>query len=337
MRRSTIIVLLLALAAGGGAAAWWRLGQAVSVQLRTAETGTAAEIVYASGTVEPRTWAKVTSLVTARIVEDCDCEGETVTAGHLLVRLDDSKVRAQLNELQAQRVLAARELARARDLLERNVGSEQTFDRASAELARIDASRAAVLAQVNDHLITAPVAGQVLRLDASVGEIATPGNPLAYVGQPKPLEVLAEVNEEDIPRVASGLRVVLRSDAFPGRALDGTVGRITPMGDPVQKTYRVRIDLPDDTPLFIGMSADANIIVSEREGHVIVPVVALFRDRLFTVENRRLVARPVEIGIRGIESAEILSGIEPGETYVSPLPEEPAEGMRVSVAGEATP
>jgi RND family efflux transporter MFP subunit len=330
-RLAVTFLILLALVAAG--AWWWRIGTVPDVRLITVGTGSAAEIVYASGTVEPRDWAKVTSLVTERIVETCDCEGETVPAGHLLVRLDDSRVRATLGELDAQLVLARRELTRAEDLLERSVGSQRTFDEASAALARLDALRAAALKASNDHLITAPIPGQVLRLDASIGEIAQTGEALAYVGEPRPLEILAEVNEEDIPRVAVGQRVLIRSDAFAGRALDGTVGKITPMGDPVQRTYRVRIALPDDTPLFIGMSVDANIVIRETTGNVVIPAVALAGDRVFLVSDGRLVARPLEIGIRGIDSVEVLAGLAAGDRIVSPVPDGASEGMRVREAG----
>jgi RND family efflux transporter MFP subunit len=328
VRRLVVAFLVLAAAAAGGAW-WWRIGAVAEVRQIEVVTGTAAEIVYASGTVEPKDWAKVTSLVTERIVETCDCEGDTVPAGHLLVRLDDSRVRATLGELDAQIVLARRELERAENLYARSVGSQRTFDEASAGLARLDALRAAALKSANDHIITAPVPGQVLRLDASVGEIAQPGDALAYVGQPRPLEVVAEVNEEDIPRVATGQRVLIRSDAFAGRALDGTVGPITPMGDPVQRTYRVRIVLPDDTPLYIGMSVDANIVIRETTGNVVVPAVALVGDQVFTVSLGRLVAKPVEVGIRGIETVEILGGLTAGDRIVSPAPEGAVGGMRV--------
>jgi membrane fusion protein (multidrug efflux system) len=335
MRRGLLLLFLLALAAAGagGAYAWWRLPVAVTTV--PVETGTAAEIVYASGTVEPADWAKVTSLVSRRIVEVCGCEGEEVPAGHLLVRLDDSEAMARLQELQAQRALAERELARSERLLERNVGSEQTFDRANADLARVDASIAAVRVQLADHLIAAPVAGQVLRLDASVGEIAVPGAALAYVGRPRPVDVVAEVNEEDIPRVAPGQTVLIRAEAFRDRALAGTVGRITPMGDPVQKTYRVRIRLPDDTPLFIGMTVDANIVIRESAGHPVIPVAALSGDTVFVVEDGRLAARPVTIGIRGIDKVEVTAGLAAGERIVQPVPEGARPGLRVREAGAA--
>ena len=84
-----------------------------------------------------------------------------------------------------------------------------------------------------------------------------------WIGDPKPLRITADVDEEDVPRVEPGQKVLLRADAFPDRVLEGGLTSITPKGDPVQKTYRVRIELPDDAPLLIGMTVEANVVVRE--------------------------------------------------------------------------
>ena len=72
------IVLLLA------AAAWYRFGRGPEVAAAAAKRGTAVEIVYATGGVEPVRWAKVASVVRDRIVEICDCEGKSVKKGDVL-------------------------------------------------------------------------------------------------------------------------------------------------------------------------------------------------------------------------------------------------------------
>ena len=76
--------------------------------------------------------------------------------------------------------------------------------------------------------------------------------------------VTAEVDEEDIARCRPGQQAVIKADAFPGRVLKGQVNEITPLGDPLNKSYRVRVALPDDTPLHLGMTTELNIIVSEQ-------------------------------------------------------------------------
>ena len=95
--------------------------------------------------------------------------------------------------------------------------------------------------KINDYTIVAPMDGVVLRRDGEIGEIAEVGQILFRVGVPKPLQVVAEVNEEDIPRVELGQVVLFRTDAFPDRRLEGKVREITPMGDVVAKTFRVKI------------------------------------------------------------------------------------------------
>jgi multidrug efflux pump subunit AcrA (membrane-fusion protein) len=129
--------------------------------------------------------------------------------------------------------------------------------------------------KLDNYTITSPMDGVVLRRDGEVGEIAEPGQILFRVGVPKPLQVVAEVNEEDIPRVAIGQTVLLRSDAFAARRLEGKVHEITPMGDAVAKTYRIKIGLPDDTPLQVGMSVEANVVTREKPGAVLVPADAV--------------------------------------------------------------
>ena len=331
MGRTGVALVLIVVIAAAAAGGYWWYRQPVPVSVVEVKTGTAAELVYASGVVEPKTWAKVTSIVRDRIIEVCNCEGEQVEAGHVLVKLDDTEIRARLRELQARSELAARELDRAAGLLERGVGSQQAFDRAQADYSQIEASMAATTEQANDYVITAPIAGTVLRLDASVGEIADPGQALAWVGKRSPLEVVAEVNEEDIPRVDVGQPVLLRSDAFRDQVLKGEVGSITLKGDPVQKTYRVRIRLPDDTPLFIGMSVDANIVIRELADRVIVPAAALSGSTVYVVDKGRVDARTVTVGIRGLESVEVAEGLRPGEQIVMPAPEDLSSGTAVRI------
>src|SRR5918994_2019379 len=137
--------------------------------------------------------------------------------------------------------------------------------------------------------------GVVLRRDGEAGEIAEPGQILFRVGVPKPLQVVAEVNEEDIPRVAIGQTVLLRSDAFAARRLEGKVHEITPMGDAVAKTYRIKIGLPDDTPLQVGMSVEANVVTREKPDALLVPADAVQGSTVYVIESQRVKRRSVEV------------------------------------------
>ncbi|AZO36464.1 MAG: efflux RND transporter periplasmic adaptor subunit [Mesorhizobium sp.] len=322
--------IVVAAAVVGGTA--WYLLRATPVSIVTPWRGDAAEIVYASGSVEPHTWAKVAPVVRERIVEQCNCEGARVAQGDVLARLDDSEVRAALGELEARRALAGQEFQRQSVLADKNATSQQALDRAQSELSQIEALVAGQKARLETYVIRAPTPGVVLRQDGKVGEIAELGTVLFWVGEQKPLLVIAEVNEEDIPRVEVGQRTLLRADAFPGQILEAVVNRITPKGDPVTKTYRVYFRLPDNTPLRIGMSTDVNIVIRVAKNALLVPSVAIEGNNIVVVEGETARLREIHTGIRGNNGVEVLSGIDALAQVISPYPAELADGARVTVA-----
>ena len=158
-----------------------------------------------------------------------------------------------------------------------------------------------------------------------------PGTILYKVGLPKPLWIVADVNEEDIPRVALGQTALLRTDAFPDRVLLGTVKQMTPAGDPVAKTFRVRIGLPDDTPLQVGMSVETNVVVREKPNVILVPANAVTGSAVFVVNGSHAQRREVAVGIRGTHAIEILRGLSAGEAVVAPATTDIRDGMRIRI------
>ena len=320
-------VIVIALAAF--AAWWWLYGRGPEVTVVSPSRGTAVEIVYATGAVEPVRWSKVTSLVRQRIVEICNCENKAVKRGDVLARLDDKEIRASLHELRAREDFAKREVARTTELVGRGAATTQAHEKALTELRQINGLISVLEERVDQYTITSPIDGIVLRQDGHVGEIAEPGSILFHVGVPSPLQVEAEVNEEDIPRVAVGQLVLFRTDAFPGRRIEGRVREITPMGDPITKTYRIRVDLPDDTPLRIGMSVECNIVTRERENALLIPAVALQGSDVFVVDGHVARRRAIEIGIRGTRNVEILQGLNEQDRVISPAPPDLADDQRV--------
>ena len=332
------ILVAAAVAAILALALFWRL--------RTAEVtvvfplrGPVAEVVYATGIVEPRRWAKVVSLQRRRIIEMCDCEGKTVKKGEVLARLDDLEERSALIELEARASRLKEDAERMRGLVERNVTSRVAYDEKLTQIreweARIEAQRSRLL----DLELRAPMDGVVLKRDSEVGEIAGTGlnDVLFWIGEPKPLRITADVNEEDIVKVKAGQKILLRHDGFPDGALTATIDSITPKGDATSKTFRVYFALADDTPLKIGMSVEANIIVRENPSALVLPADTVVDGHVFVVRDGRLVRRPVKTGIKSARSIEILSGVEPGEAVVSPAAATLKDDQRVRTKGPAAP
>lgn len=326
----SLVVLVVVAAAG---AAFWSYSRPAMVATVAAKRGDAAEIVYATGVVEPRTWAKVTPLVRERIVERCDCEGRRVEKGEILARLDSAQAEAALAELKARHNLATAEHERLAVLVERNVMSQQALDRIRSEVGQAAALVAGQTARLENYVLRAPMRGTVLRRDGEVGEIAEPGTVLFWIGEARPLRVVAEVNEEDIPQVEPGQRALIRADAFPGRTLEATVDSITPKGDPVAKNYRVYLALPDDTPVLIGMTVEVNIVTRVAREALLLPVNAVQGNAVFVVEGDVARRRELAIGIRGTSEVEVLSGLPEGARIVAPYPDKLGDGARVRLQG----
>jgi multidrug efflux pump subunit AcrA (membrane-fusion protein) len=130
--------------------------------------------------------------------------------------------------------------------------------------------------------LTTPSDGLIIRRDGEIGQFIPAGQAVFYLSCCAPLRVSAEVDEEDIARVQVGQKVVLRADALPGVILDGKVSEITPKGDPVARSYRVRVKLADPSQLKVGMTVDANLIVAERPDALLVPATAVQDNAVWT-------------------------------------------------------
>jgi len=199
------------------------------------------------------------------------------------------------------------------------------------DLKQIQALISVQVGKIDDYSIASPMDGVVLRRDGEIGEITEVGQILFRVGVSRPLEVVAEVNEEDIPRVAIGQTALLRTGAFPQDRLEAKVREITLMGDPVTKTFRVRLSLPDDTALRPGMSVEANVISREKSNALLAPSDAIQDNSVFVIDGGTLRKRKVQVGIRGTRQSEILSGLSDGERVVTPARSELKDGSRVRV------
>ena len=328
MRRRLNVALVLLLAVAGGWL-WWTMPPAVAIALAT--TGPALRAVYATGSVEPVHWARVGPALRARITQVLVEEGDRVTEGQPLARLDNREAVHRAEETEARARFAEDDLARIRTLVTRDIAARASLDRAEAEARAVRAVAEAAQRRLDDYIVRAPAAGLVLRRDAEVGEVVDTPASLFWIGEPRPLRVTAEVDEEDIAQVREGQRVLLRADAFPGQVLTATVGQITPKGDATRKAYRVRLVLPDDTPLLIGMTVEANIVLRQAEDAVLVPPAAIRDGRVFVVQRETVQPRQVELGVQGPRAIEILRGLQRGEAVVLDPPAGLSAGQAVRI------
>ena len=329
MLRSLGIAILALAAAGGGTYAYNNYLHVQMVTTSVANVAPVSEAIYGTGTVEPARWAKVVPLQRRRLVDLCTCEGQTVKAGQVLGRQDDAEERSAMNELQLSYQQAQRDLDRAEKDRTKSDAQQKEYEQRWTQAEEYKSRISAQQVRIDQMVLRAPLDGMVLRRDGEVGEIVGPTDVLFWVGPPLPVQVVAEVNEEEINRIAVGQKAFLRSEAFPGQALRASVSQITPKGDPTRKTFRVYLLLPNDTPLRIGMSVEANIIFREKPSAIVVPAEAVAGDAVETVNNGKIERVPVRVGIRGSRNVEIIGDVSRGMAVLSPFRPDLADGTLV--------
>jgi RND family efflux transporter MFP subunit len=342
LRRILIFAVLIA-AGGGGLWFWFWLPPMVATA--TATEGPALEAVYATGAVEPVHWSRVGPAIRARVTAVLVEEGARVTEGQTLARLDDRQARSLAEEADARARFANEDLARTRTLVTRDIAARATLERAERDARAARALADVALQRLDDYLVRAPADGVVLRRDAEVGEVVDTPASLFWIGEPRPLRLTAEVDEEDIARIAIGQRALLRADAFPGRVMTAEVAQITPKGDTTRKAYRVRLALPDDTPLLIGMTVEANIVLRDIPNAVLLPPSAVVLPAaprgvaqapgqtraamVWVVEQDVVRRRAVEIGVQAPRATEIRRGLAAGEAVVLNPPASLRDGQAI--------
>ena len=171
--------------------------------------------------------------------------------------------------------------------------------------------------------LKAAFSGVVIEVDASTDKVFHENDVLFKIIDPKTLEVMANVTQEDYPLLKTGQTVGVYFDARPDVTVQGKVDRIVPKlveGD--SPTYDIFVSL-DEVPdgLVDGMTADANVIIASRP-----QVLCLPRSLVHTSSQNKAVvqvwngqtteSRQVTTGLRGDANIEIVSGLEEGEQVV---------------------
>ena len=338
MQKKWVGLLLVSLVAVAAGIAWWLLGP-LTVSVVTATRGPAVEAIYATGSVEPAVMLPIAPRAAGRLIELNVDEGSSVRKGQVLARLDDSDLRNTVDELVARAHYARAQLERTQELVRRGFMGSAELDRTRAERDATEAAVKRARALRDFMALSAPAAGTIIRRDGEIGQFIAVGQAVFYLSCCAPLRVSAEVDEEDIARVRVGQKVLLRADALPGRVLDGEVSEITPKGDPVARSYRVRIRLADPEAMRVGMTVDANLIVSERQNALLLPSASIRNASVWVVVDGHLKRQNVRLGVVAAERSEILEGLAADAQVVEAPSDALREGhaVRLRSAPQAAP
>ena len=242
--------------------------------------------------------------------------GQTVTAGALLVQLDDEVEQADLKSGLAELNEANLTLARQKELFERGNTSEAALDTSIATRDTSAATVERVRALIDQKSIEAPFSGLLgIRL-VDLGEYVSPGTPLVTLQQLAPIYADFPIPEQQIARLAVGQTVEVRVDAFPGEVFAGHIESIDAKVEQETRDVLVRAVLPNaDQRLLPGMFANVAVLAGEAQPVVTVPRTAvsysLYGDSIYVVVDQ--LPMPDEPASEG----EPVAADEPAEEVVA--------------------
>lgn len=348
-----LILVILFLGAVFGGIFGWKYQQ----QLRMAEeakqppppaTVTTTEVgeetwqptIDAVGSLTATQGIEVTTEVAGIIGELAFQSSTRVSAGDLLVRLDDRVDQAALAGLRADRELARVQFERTSNLLPKRAVSQSDFDEAKA---RYDAARAALdeqRARVDKKSITAPFDGLLGLKQVDQGEYLSPGQAIVTLTALDPIYLDYTVPERRFSDLEVGQSVRAQVAAYPDRAFEGEISAIDATVDEGTRTIRVRATLPNaNGALRPGMFARVATVMPRTNTVVTVPRTAVsyntYGDFVFVVKEKDgglvVQRQAVTTGSTQDRRVEIVDGLEAGQRVVRAGLVKLRDGQRVTV------
>jgi RND family efflux transporter MFP subunit len=365
--RILILVLVLLAAAVGGYFLLQKSADAGEVVELTSVSmispAQASASLTASGYVVAQRQASIASKATGRLVYLGYEEGDKVTKGDIIARIESGDVEAGLAQAKAGLSVARAELndaeqslGRAKKLITSGSISQAEFDAVQARydrvLASIESASASVKAadvQLENTLIRAPFSGTILTKNADVGEVVAPfaagaSSRVAVVtiADMSSLEVEADVSESNIDKISYKQTCEIILDAYPDKRYKGFVNKIVPTADRAKATVLTKIRFDDkDSRVLPEMSAkvyfvSASATPSTSSGAKIAVDARAVTARenvrvVFVLESGSVKMRTVEIGEAMGSMIEVRSGLRSGEKAILSPSERLIDGMKVKI------
>lgn len=293
-----VVLILVALIAGAAGFWFWKRNGNDKPQYQTATVtrGEIAQLVTATGTLNPVTNVTVGSQISG-IIQTLHADFNTrVTRGQIVAQLDPATYKANvaaaegdLSNAKANLELSQVDFRRAEELFNNKLISRSDYDKATATLHQAEAAvqmKEASLQRANVDLsrctIYAPVDGIVISRSVDVGQTvaASLSAPTLFIiaNDLAQMQIDANVAEADVGGVVAGQEVEFTVDAFPYRTFHGKVVQVRNSPLTVQNvvTYDAVVAVNnDDLKLKPGMTANVSIVVARRDDAVKVPNGAL--------------------------------------------------------------
>ncbi|WP_411965917.1 efflux RND transporter periplasmic adaptor subunit [Mesorhizobium sp. CA7] len=318
------------------------------------EARTTRQLDY-SGSVRARIEMNLGFRIAGKVTERLVDIGQHVNEGDVLARVDPSDYELSVKSAQASLDAAERQVEtvdlarkRAEQLYAKNFAPKSQLDQArlayDQAVAARDAARS-TLAQAQNQVhytdLKASQAGIVTAISADVGQVVGAGTPVMTVAVDGEKEVSIAVPEMDIAGFKPGKEVKASFWSDEGLTLDGKVREVAGSADPQSRTFAVRVSLPNDPRVLLGMTANVEATVGSKAQLVSIPLTAMTekdgKQIVWTVDraSETVHPRPIKVANFTADGVAVADGLKQGDVVVAAGTQFMTENLKVKLASDA--
>lgn len=358
-RRRIMPWIILALLVAGGVAFFVLRPPAPPAPVETAETGpvtrqilssevteiaprTLSQTVKVTGSLVPSEQAVVASQAAGRVVSVAVRQGDSVSAGQILVEIDRVNLalqadqqRATANATRAQLVSSQQQLERTEELARQGLATPSALEQARSATAALEANLTALESAVSaaelalsNATVKAPIDGIVSERSVEPGQTITAGTPLFTLVNLEEMDFQASASVNSSALVSPGQTASVTATGLDNQTFEGEVTRVSPIAQTGTRTVPIFISIDNDEGrLRGGMFATGQITVAEKLDAIAVPATALREDAdgnfVLKLDNGTLARQPVELGDQWDRGATVeVTGLNAGDVVITaPLSE----------------
>jgi membrane fusion protein, multidrug efflux system len=277
--------------------------------------------VLATGTVLANEEVDLRSETTGKIEKIYFSEGSKVRKGSLLVKINDSELRAQRMRVESQRKVAQEKERRRKQLFEKEGISPEDYESAVNELNGILAQVQLIDAQIEKTELKAPFDGFIGLRYVSEGSYVDPTIRIATLQDLQSVKLDFAVPEKYVSSVRKGQSVFFR---VSGRTeqFEGTILAVEPKIDPVTRNVLLRAICPNtDGTIMPGAFAEVELVLEQMSGALMIPTQALVPDlqgqKVYVCRGGVAQELRVQIGLRTENKVQVTKGLAPGDTLLT--------------------
>jgi membrane fusion protein (multidrug efflux system) len=313
---------------------------AIPVETATATRGDILAVYSGTAPIEAFADATVIAKVGGEVREILAEEGDDVTSGAVLARLDGDRLRLEAEQAEANLLKLQRDYQRNVDLKGRGLVSDGDFDKIQYEMEALQATFDLATLELSYTEIRAPIDGVISERFIKVGNTIDVNAPTFQVTSLEPLISYLHVPEREYRRIDPGQDATIHIDALPGKRFVATVSRVSPVVDPATGTFKISIEVSDPSRrLKPGMFGRIDIVYDMHKDAMQIPRSAIVEESgetaVYVVEDNVAERRVIRTGYVEGGQIEVLDGLHESEPFVIVGQTTLKNGAKVSVINDA--